>query len=150
MKHAVHIYPKPRQMRCPVMLSRRQKNAPSIARRNLPQPPLKRKFQKNPPSNPFKENPLWGVMGVSCFKENPLGAEIPKFRQMRYPVMLSRRQKKIAHDIVAAFKYTPHRRNVNRFRGGLVFKAHRRVYHSTLGWRVIKKKKTPHTLNPKP
>ena len=29
------------------------------------------------------------------------------------------------------------RRNVNRFRGGLVFKAHRLVYHS----RVIKKKK---------
>jgi len=24
---------------------------------------------------------------------------------------------------------------------GLVFKAHRLVYHSTLGWRVIKKKK---------
>jgi len=32
-------------------------------------------------------------------------------------------------------------RNVNRFRGGLVFKAHRLVYHSTLGSRVIKKKK---------
>ena len=32
--------------------------------------------------------------------------------------------------------------DVNRFRGGLVFKAHRLVYHSTLGWRVIKKKKT--------
>ena len=32
-------------------------------------------------------------------------------------------------------------RNVKRFRGGLVSKAHRRVYHSTLGWRVIKKKK---------
>ena len=32
-------------------------------------------------------------------------------------------------------------RNVQRFRGGLVFKAHRLVYHSTLGWRVIKKKK---------
>jgi len=30
---------------------------------------------------------------------------------------------------------------VNRFRGGLVFKAHRLVYHSTLGLRVIKKKK---------
>jgi len=28
-----------------------------------------------------------------------------------------------------------------RFRGGLVCKAHRLVYHSTLGWRVIKKKK---------
>ena len=30
---------------------------------------------------------------------------------------------------------------VNQFRGGLVFKAHRRVYHSTLGLRVTKKKK---------
>ena len=29
---------------------------------------------------------------------------------------------------------------VQRFRGGLVFKAHRRVYHSTLGLRVTKKK----------
>ena len=29
---------------------------------------------------------------------------------------------------------------VKRFRGGLVFKAHRLVYHSTLGLRVIKKK----------
>jgi len=32
------------------------------------------------------------------------------------------------------------RRNMYRFRGGLVFKAHRLVYHSTLGLRVIKKK----------
>jgi len=31
-------------------------------------------------------------------------------------------------------------RNVKRFRGGLVFKAHRLVYHPTLGSRVIKKK----------
>jgi len=30
-------------------------------------------------------------------------------------------------------------RNVKRFRGGLVFKAHRRVYHSTLGLRVSNK-----------
>jgi len=34
--------------------------------------------------------------------------------------------------------------NVKRFRGGLVFKAHRLAYHSTLGWRVIKKKKKTH------
>ena len=34
-------------------------------------------------------------------------------------------------------------RNVNRFRGGLVFKAHRLVYHSTLGSRVIKKNLHP-------
>ena len=32
---------------------------------------------------------------------------------------------------------------MKRFRGGLVFQAHRRVYHSTLGWRVIQKKKGP-------
>jgi len=30
---------------------------------------------------------------------------------------------------------------VKRFRGGLVFKAHRLVYHSTLGLRVIKKQR---------
>ena len=32
-------------------------------------------------------------------------------------------------------------RNVGRFQGGLVFKAQRLVCHSTLGWRIIKKKK---------
>jgi len=31
--------------------------------------------------------------------------------------------------------------NVKRFRGGLVFKAHRLVYHSTLGLKVITRKK---------
>jgi len=34
-------------------------------------------------------------------------------------------------------------RNVQRFRGGLVFKAHRLVYHLTLGLRILKKKTTP-------
>ena len=38
------------------------------------------------------------------------------------------------------FKNNYFRRNVKRFRGGLVFKAHRLVYHATLGLRVIKKK----------
>ena len=33
------------------------------------------------------------------------------------------------------------RRNVKRFRGGLVFKAHRLLHHSTLGSRVITKRK---------
>ena len=32
-------------------------------------------------------------------------------------------------------------RNVKRFRGGLVFKAHRLLYRSTLGLGVIKKKR---------
>jgi len=35
---------------------------------------------------------------------------------------------------------------VKRFRGGLVFKAHRLVYHSTLGLRVIQKKKAGNDL----
>jgi len=35
---------------------------------------------------------------------------------------------------------------VKRFRGGLIVKAHRLVYHSTLGWRVIKKKKKSEEL----
>jgi len=30
---------------------------------------------------------------------------------------------------------------LKRFRGGLIFKAHRLLHHSTLGFRVIKKKK---------
>ena len=33
-------------------------------------------------------------------------------------------------------------RNVQRFRGGLVFNTHRLLYHSILGLRLIKKKKT--------
>ena len=37
-------------------------------------------------------------------------------------------------------------RNVQRFRGGLVFKAHTLVYHSTQGVRVIKTKKTAAVL----
>ena len=39
------------------------------------------------------------------------------------------------------FKKKLSRRNVKRFRGGLVFKAHRLLYHSILGSRIKKKKK---------
>jgi len=39
-------------------------------------------------------------------------------------------------------------RNVKRFRGGLVSKAHRLLYHSTLGLRLIKKKRAPCRLGP--
>jgi len=38
-------------------------------------------------------------------------------------------------------KLSPFGRGWKRFRGGLVFKAHRLVYHLTLGLRVIKKNK---------
>jgi len=43
------------------------------------------------------------------------------------------------HFIIMMIRWTG--RNVQRFQGGLVFKAHRLVYHSILGWRVMKKKK---------
>jgi len=65
--------------------------------------------------------------------------------------MCTSREKKMVNDetlldLLAAF---PRRaaehllaRNAQRFRGGLVFKVHRRLQHSTLGFRMIKKKNT--------
>ena len=44
-------------------------------------------------------------------------------------------------DVPGDLPFLGHGWNVKRFRGGLVFKAHRRLYHSTLSSRVIKKKK---------
>ena len=38
------------------------------------------------------------------------------------------------------------RRSVKRFRGGLILKVHRRVYHSPLCGRVIKRKKKPRAV----
>jgi len=38
------------------------------------------------------------------------------------------------------FPHLPTTSRAGQFRGGLVFKAHRLVYHSTLGLRVTKKK----------
>ena len=49
------------------------------------------------------------------------------------------------NDAVRPFPKPYTRRNVKRFRGGLVFEAHRLVHHSTLGWREIEKKKKKKT-----
>ena len=38
---------------------------------------------------------------------------------------------------------------MKRFRGGLVFKAHRLLYHSTIGLRVIKMKKNAPKFEPR-
>ena len=46
-----------------------------------------------------------------------------------------------AHTCRTVMGEQPLRRSVKRFREGLVFKAYRRVCHSTLVWRVVKKKK---------
>ena len=61
-----------------------------------------------------------------------LGADVTRFR---------RRAQRDAGQPHASGLEQLLRRNVTRFRGGLVCKAHRLVYHSTLGSRVIKKKK---------
>ena len=45
------------------------------------------------------------------------------------------------HHCLLTFSVQPLHRNVQRFRGGLVLKAHRLLYHSMLGLRVIKKEK---------
>ena len=42
---------------------------------------------------------------------------------------------------MGVFLWARYPRNVKRFRGGLVLKAHRWLKHSTLGSRVMKKKK---------
>jgi len=48
---------------------------------------------------------------------------------------------------VLSFVWESHQcRNVKRFRGGLVCKAHRHLYHSTLGLIAIKKKKKNRSL----
>ena len=43
--------------------------------------------------------------------------------------------------VIAVCKSFARQQLVNRFRTGLVYKAHRLVYHSNVGSRVIKKKK---------
>ena len=73
-----------------------------------------------------RERERRGGGGVRCpfqwegrvWVDHPVYSNIPRYKQVRAPL-----------------------RNVKRFRGGLVFKAHRLVYHSTLGLGVIKKKK---------
>ena len=45
----------------------------------------------------------------------------------------------LRRELVAVLKEQVLGRNEERFRGGLVFKAHRLLYYSTLGSRVIKK-----------
>ena len=59
----------------------------------------------------------------------------------RHAVLLPKRSKPFTVNVTLLC------RNVKRFRGGLTFQAHRLVYESTLGWRVIKRKRerpSPH------
>ena len=52
------------------------------------------------------------------------------------PVHKNPKKENLRREIDTPVRIIP-RRIVNRFRGGLVFKAHRLLYRSTLDWRVI-------------
>ena len=58
-----------------------------------------------------------------------------------YPGQRPRAARAISNRVLGIVQEGLLRRHIQRFRGGLVFKAHRRLYHSTLGLRVIKRQK---------
>jgi len=69
-------------------------------------------------------------------------SEVPLYRGVNYPLH-KLRTLLLAEGLIFSIRPCRGHYNINaqRFRGGLVFKAHRLLYHSTLGLRVIKKKK---------
>jgi len=75
-----------------------------------------------------------------------LNSRLASNKQYLYHSTLGLRVKKQEKRSVPARHVVRHAqplyRNVQWFRGGLLFEAHRLVHHSTLGLRVIKKKKT--------
>ena len=77
----------------------------------------------------------------SCTRGPPPGIRLlnPKPSPLKIKPASPKRSKHLASES-GRTEQLPHI-NVQRFRGGFVCKAHRLVYHSTLGLRVIKKKK---------
>ena len=75
--------------------------------------------------------PSGGTLGVAAQIEQAVAAERERWEKV---VAAS-------NDAGDATSQQVALRNVLWYRGGLVFKAHRLLYHSTLGLRVIKKKK---------
>ena len=69
-------------------------------------------------------------------------AEISPRRAIK-PLLMQRGFRERGRKRARASKRERLAREVPRFRGGLVFKAHRHVYHSTLDWIAIKKKSYP-------
>ena len=90
----------------------------------------------------------------SVYRQSPVGPVDPSFRALSGRLKFTVRRHKFHKDSLSiptgACRWGTLEeeqllhRNVQRFRGGLVFKAHRLLYHSTLGSRVIKKKKKNH------
>ena len=80
-------------------------------------------IRKHPPLGPYSKDmprPLWRSKGERRF----VISEVPLYLQN---LAFSIQEQQLC-------------RNVNRFRDGLVSKAHGLVNHSTLGWRVIKQR----------
>jgi hypothetical protein len=65
--------------------------------------------------------------------------------------MMNTRRDYISPTFLDVYRQTPYRvrqqlhRHVQRVPGGLVFQTHRHLYHSTLGFRVIKKREKKKT-----
>ena len=73
------------------------------------------------------------VPGVEA-RDASLTRSTPHWSELYRTVQLSIREQRL-------------RSNVKQFHGGLVFNAHGLSYHSTLGWRVMKKKKRGEARN---
>ena len=69
------------------------------------------------------------------------GPVVPSFRALSGRLNFTVRRHKFNKDSLFSWGGS-----YQRFRGGLAFKAHRLLYHSTLGLRVIKKKKEADNL----
>jgi hypothetical protein len=104
----------------------------------------------------FRRGP-WGVSNTRlCVRSNRVGVSDTRDRRFggqtrdieADPSIVARRlgaphrlQRLPNQRRVFSIKEQLLRRNAKLLRGGIVFKAHRLLYHSTLGWRAIKKKK---------
>ena len=106
----------------------------------------------------MSEVPLWGLVHICeartshtpiigvCVRVEPLEIRVCSGSEAGSYLRLidGERGQHLAHPHDRCLRSGRGFRNVQRFRGGLVFKAHRLGYHSTLGSRVVKKKKKWH------
>ena len=103
--------------------------------------PLYLKFENTPPPKDPHRLPCSGPSG-SVFSHSRYPCTGGRATSTRLSLSLSVSRARALSFSGRFFTHTHSDRNVNWFRGGLVLKAHRLLYHSTLGLRVIKKKKT--------
>ena len=108
-----------------------------------------RSSETAPPQDPTVGQclgPYDGPGGVALFLDNELGGKegsVEKSHEKPRPRLA------LQGGLLFYDGSGPTRRNVKRFRGGLELMAYRLLYHSTLGSRVIKKKRSPEQPRPR-